>query len=383
MFKRCLLIGLEGDADLTGDGYITGSELGMYLSDKVVNYTHRRQHPQYGKINNPDLDRGDFIFVPLKARRKEEEKATAVREEKSSMAEERASLEAERKRLADEKQRLEEERRLVEERRRLARQQVKVEAERKRLEEERKLAHERQLLAKEQARLEAEKKRLKEEKRRLEQAEAVRKEETKRKEERTRILREEKSPAAEEPKLEKENKQLASIPETMKEKPHETMEKSRVPFGSKPGFYVNQDLGFSVKHPESWVITDRGVYSADCSSDTSLPSVSIYIIEKPKGINLEDSPEFLLERARISFPDSSGHEIMDKGMITLEDGTPAVEYDMKWLWGDGQTKLITTYVVAYRNDKCIFVTSSNHMPLLFTNLVLKKLKAITHSLKFY
>jgi hypothetical protein len=66
MFKRCFLLGLEGDADLTGDGYITGSELGMYLSDKVVNYTHRRQHPQYGKINNPDLDRGDFIFA-LKA----------------------------------------------------------------------------------------------------------------------------------------------------------------------------------------------------------------------------------------------------------------------------------------------------------------------------
>ena len=64
MFKRCLLIGLGGDADLTGDGYITGSELGMYLSDNVVNYTKRGQHPQYGKINNPDLDRGDFIFVP-------------------------------------------------------------------------------------------------------------------------------------------------------------------------------------------------------------------------------------------------------------------------------------------------------------------------------
>jgi len=45
----------------------------MFLSDKVVNYTHRRQHPQYGKINNPDLDRGDFIFMPSKARQKEEE----------------------------------------------------------------------------------------------------------------------------------------------------------------------------------------------------------------------------------------------------------------------------------------------------------------------
>lgn len=66
MFKRSFLIGLEGDADLTGDGYITGTELGMYLSEKVVNYSHRMQHPQYGKINNPNLDRGDFIFVPRK-----------------------------------------------------------------------------------------------------------------------------------------------------------------------------------------------------------------------------------------------------------------------------------------------------------------------------
>jgi hypothetical protein len=72
MFKRCFLIGLEGDADLTGDGYITGSEMGLYLSEKVVNYTRRRQHPQYGKINNPNLDRGDFIFVPVHDRDKNE-----------------------------------------------------------------------------------------------------------------------------------------------------------------------------------------------------------------------------------------------------------------------------------------------------------------------
>jgi len=101
MFKRCFLIGLEGDADLTGDGYITGSELGMYLSDKVVNYTHRRQHPQYGKINNPDLDRGDFIFVPVKVRQHE------VAEEKKPPTEEYA--------IAEELQKLREERRRSEE----------------------------------------------------------------------------------------------------------------------------------------------------------------------------------------------------------------------------------------------------------------------------
>jgi formylglycine-generating enzyme required for sulfatase activity len=62
MFKRCLMIGLDGDADLTRDGYITGTELGLYLSDKVVQNTCRGQHPQYGKIRTPELARGDFIF---------------------------------------------------------------------------------------------------------------------------------------------------------------------------------------------------------------------------------------------------------------------------------------------------------------------------------
>ena len=134
MFKRCFLLGLEGDADLSGDGYITGSELGMYLSDKVVNYTHRNQHPQYGKINNPDLDRGDFIFA-LKAPSQRSTKIPAAPS---------PSLEAEKQRLAEERERLERERQELE--------RLKMEIERKKLEEERR-------------RLEAESKRLEKEKR--------------------------------------------------------------------------------------------------------------------------------------------------------------------------------------------------------------------------
>jgi hypothetical protein len=95
MFKRCLLIGLEGDADLTGDGYITGSELGMYLSDNVVNYTKRGQHPQYGKINNPSLDRGDFIFASFSL----EFKLKATEERLRKEIAEKKALEEELKKL--------------------------------------------------------------------------------------------------------------------------------------------------------------------------------------------------------------------------------------------------------------------------------------------
>jgi hypothetical protein len=77
VFKVVFLQGISGDADLNTDGYVTGSELGMHLQEKVVNYTRGGQHPQYGKINNPKLDRGDFIFVPPQAPEKKMAAKTA------------------------------------------------------------------------------------------------------------------------------------------------------------------------------------------------------------------------------------------------------------------------------------------------------------------
>lgn len=58
-FERGLL---EGKADRNGDGFILGSELGDYLKDNVIKYGNG-QTPQYGKIRDANLDRGDFIFV--------------------------------------------------------------------------------------------------------------------------------------------------------------------------------------------------------------------------------------------------------------------------------------------------------------------------------
>jgi len=55
--------GLEGEADLNRDGYITGSELGFFLEDKVAYYSLGLQTPMYGKIRHPNLDKGEIIFI--------------------------------------------------------------------------------------------------------------------------------------------------------------------------------------------------------------------------------------------------------------------------------------------------------------------------------
>lgn len=50
----------EGLGDLNQDGYVTGTELGLYLSQEVPLYVD--QSPQFGGIRDYELSQGDFVF---------------------------------------------------------------------------------------------------------------------------------------------------------------------------------------------------------------------------------------------------------------------------------------------------------------------------------
>ena len=64
LFKNVLIKGFDyGFADRNKDGYVTGEELGYYLSTAVPIFSNYAQHPRYGKIKEPEYDRGDFVFV--------------------------------------------------------------------------------------------------------------------------------------------------------------------------------------------------------------------------------------------------------------------------------------------------------------------------------
>ncbi len=63
IFCRQFVEGISGEADTDKDGYVTGTELGAFIQKMVLNYSRNAQHPQYGKIRNPNLDKGDFVFV--------------------------------------------------------------------------------------------------------------------------------------------------------------------------------------------------------------------------------------------------------------------------------------------------------------------------------
>lgn len=58
IFRDQFLAGIQGEADRNADGYVTGAELGEFLDERVVNYSKKSKHPQYGEIQDPALDKG-------------------------------------------------------------------------------------------------------------------------------------------------------------------------------------------------------------------------------------------------------------------------------------------------------------------------------------
>lgn len=61
IFLPIFIRAIEGEGDVNGDGYVTGTELGQHLRQMVRRF-NIGQTPQYGVIRDPDLNDGDFVF---------------------------------------------------------------------------------------------------------------------------------------------------------------------------------------------------------------------------------------------------------------------------------------------------------------------------------
>ena len=60
VFTKILLTGLDGSADLNGDGYITASELSQFITPRVLQESQNAQNPIFGRLGS---GRGEFVFA--------------------------------------------------------------------------------------------------------------------------------------------------------------------------------------------------------------------------------------------------------------------------------------------------------------------------------
>lgn len=63
-FRKLFLRAIDGEvrADANRDGFLSASELGLFLASEITNYSNGTQTPRSGKLNDPELNQGDFIF---------------------------------------------------------------------------------------------------------------------------------------------------------------------------------------------------------------------------------------------------------------------------------------------------------------------------------
>jgi len=54
---------LQGAADRNNDGYVTASELGFYLKERVILESRDTQHPTFGKALDGAYNKGEYIFA--------------------------------------------------------------------------------------------------------------------------------------------------------------------------------------------------------------------------------------------------------------------------------------------------------------------------------
>lgn len=59
-FTPALVAAIQGEGDINQDGYVTGNELGVHISQLVPRYVD--QTPQFGTIRDYALGQGDFVF---------------------------------------------------------------------------------------------------------------------------------------------------------------------------------------------------------------------------------------------------------------------------------------------------------------------------------
>jgi len=67
-FRELVIEALSGrrrPADPDKDGHIFGTNLGQFLFEQVSKETGGRQNPQFGKLDDPDYNQGDFVFRVL------------------------------------------------------------------------------------------------------------------------------------------------------------------------------------------------------------------------------------------------------------------------------------------------------------------------------
>src|ERR1700686_1673037 len=77
VFRQEFITGINGEADINNDGYVTGAELNLFIQQAVAG-SESPTIPQFGTVRNPHLRDGDFVFTVPNFNRAKTKEATVI-----------------------------------------------------------------------------------------------------------------------------------------------------------------------------------------------------------------------------------------------------------------------------------------------------------------
>ena len=145
------------------------------------------------------------------------------------------------------------------------------------------------------------------------------------------------------------------------------------------GVYQNKKYNFTVKYDNSWIDLPKNalgqmLLKGDPATKNASFAVQINDIFAP---TLKDVPKKLPNYMKNVYPTTTGHKVVYEKMITLKDGTPALELEMEWVIGKNSVTSVMAGV--YKGKKIISIWSNCARN---DSACLKERRKYTHSLEF-
>lgn len=129
------------------------------------------------------------------------------------------------------------------------------------------------------------------------------------------------------------------------------------------GVYTNKMPAFTVQFPSDWFTAPtegNELFHILSPHPWKVPVATLSIVDKPADapeLGTDAAAEGYLTGLKESLPGSSRHRILEKGVVTLKDGTKAMTMVIKWKL-DETTLLISSVIEAYKGDKVVSICNT-------------------------
>lgn len=135
---------------------------------------------------------------------------------------------------------------------------------------------------------------------------------------------------------------------------------------NEPGHYEDKNIGYSVNYLADIFNVENELEERDLEKGIVLfreytqkvPSIVIRAQDKPAGVPLEEVGEWFKEDLEAFHADSDRFKVVESNMVKLQTGVDANATLMKWRY-QGAVPVYTAVVIAYKNDKAIFVYTTS------------------------